>query len=245
MKDIIRKAGEKTATTGLKAAKKAAPTAARVAMKTGQVALKVGAIAANAGSDAVAEHTRKREEKEQGLIDGLKTKYPGCFILLSKFNPYNEDLGGTKSSLKKIVAYEMYDENYDLQYSAEGIIDIEYGRRKLHVYDMERIRVGSCTEHGILRTIVSVESGGDHITDISPGFRTYEFSDLRYEYMKEKSSKGILVGYSGRVLMEIRRIKGLEVIAVVDPTRAAESVALYSALKLPRIQRPSSVGGGG
>ena len=251
MKDIIRKMGEKAAVTGLKAAEKAAPAAASAALKTGKVALKAGSVAAsagaaaaNAGSEAVANHKRKRAEKDQLLIDELKNRYPGCRILLSKFDPYDADIGGYKSSLKKVTAYEIYDEYYALQYSAEGIINIEIGRRRLNVYNKNHGRIGSCTEHGVVRTTVSIESNGKHVMDLTVKLGKYEFSDIRYEYMKEKSSKGILIGRSGHVLMEIRRIKGYEVIAVVDPSRIEASMLLYSAIKLAVMPRPYSCGGG-
>ena len=237
MKELLRKAGKNAAVAGLKAVEKTVPVAANVAVKTGEVAFK-------AGSGAIAEYKHRRAEKEQSLIDGLKKKYPGSLILISRFNPDNEDLGGSKSTIRKITAYDIYDEYFALQYSAEGIIDIEYGRRRLHLYDQKHKKIGSCTEHGVFQTILSIESDGDHVMDIKYQRRQYEFSDLRYEYMKEKSSKGILVGRAGMVLMEIQRIKGHEVIAVVDPSRAVASMLIYIAIKLPKIPRPSSAGGG-
>ena len=241
--NLIKKTAEKTVPLAKKATQKAAPVTVQVMLKTGQVALKAGSAVAETGSKAIAKHTRKREEKEQALIDGYKKKYPGCRIFLSEFDPDDADFR-YRPTLRNVTAFEIYDEYYAVQYVIEGNIAAHVGTRHLHVYTKSNRRIGSCTEHGIIKKHISIESGGSHIMDVTHSYPIYEFSDLRYSCIKEKSSKGLLIGREGRVLMETTRIKGYEVLVIVDPSKVAACMIIFAAMKLASIPRPIPDGGG-
>ena len=245
-KPIAKDAARKAAPVVADAAKKSAPVIADAAKKTAPViagvAKATGKATAKVGSAAVAEHKKKREERDLSLVEEFRQKYPECLILLSKYNPTGK-MGHQKFN-NWLCAFEIYDEEHIPQYHIVGNMDSEYAKRRLILSGSSKIAIGTAVEHGLLRTHVSVRQGPNHFTDVKYRNGYYYFSDSKYYCSGKRFSAKPSLCCDGRVLLERGRVKGHELLVIVDPARTEECLLIYAAMQLATYPRPNHGGGG-
>lgn len=245
-KPIAKGTAKKAAPLVVDAAQKTAPMIANVAKKSAPVivgAAKItGRATVKAGSAAVAQQKIMREEKNLTLIEKFKQKYPECLILLSKYNPTGK-MGHQKLN-NWLCAFEIYDEGHIPQYHIVGNMDSEYAKRRLILNGSGRNTLGTVVEHGLLKTHVSVRYGLNHFTDVKYRSGYYYFSDSKYYCGGKRFTSKPSLCCDGRVLMERGRVKGHEVLVIVDPTRTEECLLIYAAMQLATYPRPNHGGGG-
>ena len=234
-KPIAKEAAKKAAPVISDAAKKSVPVIAGAAKKTGKATVK-------AGSAVIDGYKRKREEKDQALIEEFKQRYPQCQILLSKFDPDNKM--GYRKMINWDCAYEIYDEYHTPQYRIIGNLESEFAQRRLKLYNNRVDVAGVVVERGILHSHVSIKWGSDHFMDVKYRNGYYYFSDSNYYCGGQRYTLKPSLCCSGRVLMERSNVKDHELLVIVDPEREEECLLIYAAMKLAISSRPDYGGGG-
>ena len=241
--------------TILDAATPVAKEAAKESVKlTGKGLKHVGKGLKTAGEKVIDSHNESKEEKVRNRIDELKVLYPGCSVFLayeaSIFNRGKLNLIGANISdfdLENTVIV-FFDEANRLQFKIIEVYDSIFRRSSL--FNAKGQKIGNIKSHKKLlsQEHESIYHRGNYIFNLDHKYKNgFSIPGLALQWGDGSYfDSNYKVYFNGMVAMEKIRMKGRNLVVVVDPSLLENCLLIYAAIHLRSHPRPTrGVYGGG